>query len=75
MVQIISLSLSTEVYNLDYLGLIVAALIFAFLMALALGANDVANSFGISVGSQILTLRQASALAVIFETSGKRPIT
>ena len=36
----------------------VLAFIFAFLLAFAVGANDVANSFGTAVGSKVLTMRQ-----------------
>ncbi len=45
-------------------------LVFGFYMAWNIGANDVANAFGTSVGSGSLTFRRALVLAAIFEFSG-----
>lgn len=49
------------------LGLI---LIIAFYVACNLGANDVANSMGTSVGSKAITLKQAIIIAGILEFTG-----
>ena len=45
-------------------------LLFGFYMAWSVGANDVANAMGTSVGSGALTLRRAVILAAILEFSG-----
>lgn len=46
------------------------ACIFGFFMAWGVGANDVANAMGTSVGSKAITIRQAIIIAVIFEFLG-----
>lgn len=50
--------------------IVVISFIVAFVLAMGLGANDVANSFGTSVGAGVLTLYQACVVAAIFETAG-----
>jgi sodium-dependent phosphate transporter len=52
------------------LFVIIPTFVVAFFLAFGVGANDVANSFGTSVGSGVLTLRQACILATIFEVLG-----
>ena len=51
------------------LVLIVSLVVCAY-MAWNIGANDVANAMGTSVGSRALTLRQAVIIAAIFEFAG-----
>ncbi len=50
--------------------LIILACAFGFFMAWGIGANDVANAMGTSVGSRALTIKQAFIIAVIFEFLG-----
>jgi inorganic phosphate transporter, PiT family len=51
-------------------ALLAAGIIVAFYMAWSVGANDVANAMGTSVGSKALTLRNAIIVAAIFEFTG-----
>ncbi len=49
---------------------IVLACVFGFFMAWGVGANDVANAMGTSVGSKAITVKQAIIIAVFFEFAG-----
>ncbi len=50
--------------------LLAVAIVLALYLAFNLGANDVANAMGTSVGSRAVTLGQAIAIAGILEFSG-----
>ena len=50
--------------------LIMLGIGFGLFMAWGIGANDVANAMGTSVGSGAITFRQAIIIAVIFEFAG-----
>jgi len=49
---------------------IVLACVFGLIMAWGIGANDVANAMGTSVGSGAITLKQAVIIAAVFEFAG-----
>ncbi|WP_370979588.1 inorganic phosphate transporter [Agaribacterium sp. ZY112] len=50
--------------------LLVLACVFGIFMAWGVGANDVANAMGTSVGAGALTVKQAIIIAMIFEFAG-----
>ncbi len=54
-------------YGLIYMTL---AVIFGFFMAWGVGANDVANAMGTSVGAKAITITQAILIAAVFEAAG-----
>ena len=56
--------------NNQHVLLFVLVTLFGIFMAFNIGGNDVANSFGTSVGAGTLTIRQALLVAAVFEVSG-----
>ena len=50
--------------------LVLITAVFGFFMAFGIGANDVSNSMGTSVGSGTITAKQAIIIALIFESAG-----
>ncbi|XP_033339580.1 na[+]-dependent inorganic phosphate cotransporter type III [Megalopta genalis] len=57
-------------YDENLVWIVVIGFLVAFVLAFGIGANDVANSFGTSVGAGVLTIFQACILATIFEIAG-----
>lgn len=49
---------------------LILTVLFGIFMAFNIGGNDVANSFGTSVGAGTLSMKQALVVAAVFEVSG-----
>jgi PiT family inorganic phosphate transporter len=56
-----------SIYGVWFIGL---AVLFGLYMTWGIGANDVANAMGTSVGSRAITVKQAILIAAIFEFGG-----
>lgn len=57
-------------YSPELFWLVAISFLVAFALSFGIGANDVANSFGTSVGSRVLSLKSACILASVFEIAG-----
>lgn len=57
------------IHNYGFILVLITA-IFGFVMAFGIGANDVANAMGTSVGSGTITVKQAVYIALVFEFCG-----
>lgn len=60
----------SENWQENFFWLLVLAWLGSAFMAFGLGANDCANAYGTSVGSGVLKLWQAYAMATVFEILG-----
>lgn len=64
------------VWSLGYIDdtrltiVLLTSIALGMFMAFNIGGNDVANSFGTSVGAKTLTMKQALLVAAVFEVSG-----
>lgn len=57
------------IHNYGFIVVLITA-VFGFIMAFGIGANDVANAMGTSVGSGTITAKQAIYIALVFEFFG-----
>ncbi|MGX3066258.1 inorganic phosphate transporter [Ursidibacter arcticus] len=59
-----------ELINQYGFMIVLVTAVFGFIMAFGIGANDVANAMGTSVGSGTITAKQAVYIALVFEFAG-----
>ncbi|CAD5232877.1 unnamed protein product [Bursaphelenchus xylophilus] len=68
--SLVTTTLTLAEFQHQVLWILIVGAILAFALGFALGANDVSNAFGTSVGSKVLTIRQAYMLATVVESAG-----
>ncbi|NLE99119.1 MAG: inorganic phosphate transporter [Propionibacterium sp.] len=56
--------------DMRLITVLLTSIVLGMFMAFNIGGNDVANSFGTSVGAGTLTMKQALLVAAVFEVSG-----
>jgi solute carrier family 20 (sodium-dependent phosphate transporter) len=61
---------TTGAWCQDVSWILIAGFLVAFFLSFGTGANDVANTFGTSVGSGVISLKNACIVATIFEILG-----
>ncbi len=59
-----------EITAIEYLWFLAISLAVSFYLALNIGANDLANAMGTSVGSKALTVRNAVIIAAVLNMAG-----
>lgn len=59
-----------EISQSSHYAVLVVTILLGVFMAFNIGGNDVANSFGTSVGAGTLTMKQALMVAAVFEVGG-----
>ena len=59
-----------EIGTSRHYAILIVTILFGVFMAFNIGGNDVANSFGTSVGAGTLTMKQALLVAAVFEVGG-----
>ena len=57
-------------FQASVLWALIVGAILAFCLGFGMGANDVSNAFGTSVGSKAVGLKTAYCMATVFETLG-----
>ena len=68
----ILLTKNMETLFLSPLAIVIIASIVGFFMAYGIGANDVANAMGTSVGSKAITLKQAIIICLLYTSPSPR---